>query len=75
MGDHLGESRLPGSWRPIEDERTESIRQEHSTQQFAFAEEVLLADELVDGPWPHARGQRSCLAAVLIPDVGEDVDD
>lgn len=36
---------------------------------------MLLADELVDGTWPHFGGKRPSLAAIVVADVVEDVDE
>ena len=74
LGDDLGERRLAGAGWTIEDERAKPIGDEHSPQQFAFAEEMFLADELVDGSRTHARGERPGASAIIVTDVGEDVD-
>jgi hypothetical protein len=63
----MGEGRLAGSRRTIKNERPEPVGSEQSTKQFVGAEEVFLADELVESPRPHPRSQRLGLAAIGRP--------
>ncbi len=49
---------LARAGRAVEDERGEPVGLEHAPQQLALAEEVLLADELLQRARPHAGGQR-----------------
>ena len=46
LGQQAGERRLAGARRAVEDHRAKPPRLQHPPQQFAFAEEMLLADEL-----------------------------
>ena len=55
---------LPRAGRAVEDQRAEPVGEEHPAEQLAGAEEVLLADELVEGPRPHPGGQRPGLVPV-----------
>ena len=57
---------LPRARRAVEDHRPEAVGRQQPPQQFPFAEEVLLADELVQGPRPHPRRQRLGLLAVRL---------
>ena len=53
VGDDVGEGGLAGAGRAVEDERAEPVGDEHARRSF-LAEDVLLADELVERPRPHA---------------------
>ena len=48
LGDDVGEGGLAAAGRAVEDHRAEAIRLQQPAQQLARAEEVLLADELVE---------------------------
>ena len=61
--DHLRESGLAGARRAVEDERRQPIGEQHPSEQFPFAEELLLANELVDGLRAHSGGKRPGLQA------------
>ena len=74
VGDDVGQGRLAGAGRAVEDQRAEPVGREQPAEQLAGAEEVLLADELVERPRPHARGQRLGPAAVGGPVFVEQVD-
>src|SRR5690606_31074748 len=54
----LRQRRLAGAGRAEKDQRAEAVGFEHAVQQLAFAQEVLLADELLERAGPHPRGQR-----------------
>ena len=58
LGQQAGERRLAGARRAVEDHRAQPLGLQHPPQQLAFAEEVLLADELGERRRPHPRGQR-----------------
>ena len=74
LGDDVGQGGLAGAGRAVEDQRAEPVGLEQAAQQLAGAEEVLLADELVEGARPHARGQRLGLAEVGVTRLAEEVD-
>ena len=57
-GDELREGRLSGAGRAIEDHAGEPVGFEHSPQQLAGAEEVLLADKFIQRSRPHADSKR-----------------
>ena len=57
LGQQPGESRFANARRTVEDDRAKSPCLQHSPQQFAFAEKMLLADELGERSGPHSRGQ------------------
>jgi hypothetical protein len=59
-----GQSGFAGAGRAVEDHRAEPIRREEAAKQFSFAEEMLLAGELVERLWPHPRRQRLRPAAI-----------
>ena len=54
-GQQAGERGLAGAGRAVEDHRTEAVGRQQPAEQFAFAQEVLLSDELVQRPRPHPR--------------------
>ena len=64
-GQQMGERRFAGAGRAVEDDRAEPVGGQQAAEQFAFAEKMLLADELVERLRPHPRGQRLSLAAVF----------
>src|SRR5205814_8162414 len=64
---------FPGPRRAVEAARAEPVGHQHPAEQLAGAEEVLLADELVQGPRPHPGGQRLRPPAVGGLHVGEQV--
>ena len=59
-----GERRLAGAGRAVEDHRAQAIGRQQSPQQLAFAQKLLLADELVERGGPHPRRQRLRAAPV-----------
>ena len=73
VGDDVGQGRLAGAGRAVEDQRREPVGEQHPAKQLAFAEEVLLADELVERARPHPRRQRSGLVAILFAKVVEEI--
>ena len=55
---------LPRARRAVEDHRAQAVGRQQPAQQLALAEEMLLADELVQRGRPHPRRQRLGAAAV-----------
>src|SRR5207249_1046895 len=72
-GDDVGEGGFAGAGRAVEDQRAEAVGQQHPAEQLAGAEEVFLADELIEGAGPHPGGERTGTVAVLLPQVVEQV--
>ena len=64
-GQQPGERGLARAGRAVEDHRPEPIGRQQPPQQFALAEEMLLADELVERSRPHPRRQRLGFQAIL----------
>lgn len=62
------------SGRAVEQDAGQGVGGEHASEHPAFAEEVLLADELVERPRPHADGQRlsggTAFFFLVLPEVG-----
>jgi hypothetical protein len=58
QGDDLGQRRLAGARRAVEDRAGEAIGVEKSAEELAGAEEVLLTDELFESAGSHADGER-----------------
>ena len=73
VGDDVRERRLARPRRAVEDQRREPVGQEHPAEKFAFAQEVLLPNELVERSRPHPRRQRPGLVAILFAKVVEEV--
>jgi hypothetical protein len=67
VGDDLGQGGLAHAGRSPEDERAGVVALELHAQRLAGSEDVLLADELLEGARPHARrqGLRASSAFVL----------
>ena len=59
LGGHARERRLAGAGRAEQDHRVRAPGLDRRAQRRARAEQVLLADEVVERPGPHARGQRA----------------
>ena len=59
-GDEPARCRLPGARRPPEDHGVGAAGLDRGPQRFAGAEDVLLADELVEGARAHAIGEGAC---------------
>src|SRR6267143_6760793 len=57
VGDDLGERRLTGARRPPEDARPDVPAADQVTQRSPRAEQMLLAEELVECLRPHPRGE------------------
>ncbi len=57
VGDDLGERRLAGARRPPEDARPNIAAAYQVAEGFPRAEEMLLAEELIECLGPHARGE------------------
>src|SRR5690606_15548842 len=58
VGDHPGERGLARAWGPIEDHRAQLVGLYGPPKQSSWADDPVLADELVEGAGPHASGQR-----------------
>ena len=74
LGDDVGQSRFAAAGRTVEDHRAEPIGLEQTPQQLAGAEKVLLPDEFVQRPRPHACGQRLRLLEIGIMGLAKEVD-
>ena len=59
VGDDPRERRLAGARRPPEDDRLEQVALDRLAQRPAGCQQLLLADEFVEGPRPHPLGERS----------------
>ena len=59
FGDDLGECGLADAGRSPEDERAEIVALDLDAERLAGGDEVLLADELVEGARTHAVGERA----------------
>ena len=57
-GDGLGQGRLPGARRPPEDHRRQPVGLHQRPQRLPRAEQLLLADDVVEVPRPQPRRQR-----------------
>jgi hypothetical protein len=66
-GDELRQSRFAGARRAIEDHAGQPIGFEHSTKEFAGAQEMLLSDKFFERPRAHAYGQWRRAIEVLLP--------
>lgn len=73
VSDHVSQGGLTGSRWSIEDQGTESIRQQHATQQFSGTEEVILTDVFVDIPRPHPGGERFGPQPIGFREIAENV--
>ncbi|MFM1943062.1 MAG: hypothetical protein RI897_2044 [Verrucomicrobiota bacterium] len=58
FGDEAGEGGFSGAWGSEEDHGLDPLGFDGSAEQFAFGEEVGLADEFGEELWPHACGER-----------------
>ena len=61
LGEHPGQRRLPGPRRAVEDHRVRLAGLDRRAQRARRAEQVRLADELLERPRAHPRGQRQIL--------------
>ena len=59
VGDDARERRLAGAGRPPEDDRLQQVALDRLAQRLAGREQILLADELIEGARPHPLGQRA----------------
>ncbi len=73
LGQQPRERRLAGARRAVEDHRPEPLGPQHSPQQLAFAEEVLLADKFRQRSRPHPRRERLHLLEVGCFGLGEKI--
>lgn len=55
--DEAGEGGFTGAWGSEEDHGLDPLGFDGSAEQFAFGEEVGLADEIGEVLWPHACGE------------------
>ena len=73
-GDDLGEGGFSRAGRAVEQHAGQGVGGEHASKHPAFAEEVLLPDELVERAGPHADGQGlsrgSAFFLLLLPQIG-----
>src|SRR5579872_3048642 len=72
-GDDACERRLAGARRSVEDRRADAVLRDREAERRAFAEHVLLADELVERARPEALRERRGLSRALGRSVGEEV--
>ena len=57
--DHARERRLPAPGRPVQDRGADAVLRDREPQRGMLAEDLLLADEILEPLRPHAHGQRS----------------
>jgi hypothetical protein len=69
-GDDAGEGGFTGAGRSVEDQRGEAVGLDRAAEEFSFAEDVLLAGDLVERPRPHPGGERFAVAAGLARRAG-----
>ena len=74
VGDDMSERGLAAPGRAVEEDGAEPIGLQQASQQFAFAEEVLLAGEFIQRTRPHAGGQRLRLLQVRFMRLAEEID-
>ena len=72
VGDDAGQGGLAGAGRAVEDHAAELVGLDGAAQEPARADDVLLADELVQRARPHARRQRLFLLDQLLAAVVEE---
>ena len=69
-GDQLGQGRLAGArWAPQHDRR-QAVGLDERPQRAAGAQQVVLADDLVEGPGPHPGRQRGLGGQALVDGLG-----
>ncbi len=73
LRDHLGQCGLSRAGRAEKDCRGTPVRFQHTPQQFAWAEKMLLADKLLQCPRPHSHRQRRYAVQVLPARLGEEI--
>jgi hypothetical protein len=69
-GQESGKAGLSGSGRTPEQERRKMSAGDAASERSALADEMLLADELIEGPWPHPRRERLLLGRRLEERLG-----
>src|SRR5581483_12282414 len=72
-GDDAGERRLARAGRAVEDRRAHAVLGDREAKRRAFAEHVLLPDELVERPRTEALRERRDRLRTLRGGVGEEV--
>jgi hypothetical protein len=70
LGEETGEARFAGPGRAPQQGRAEVTTGDASAQRTAFADEMLLADELSEAPGSHPGGQRLALGWWLEQGLG-----
>src|SRR5205823_2047885 len=73
LGDDSGERRLAASRGPEEDHRADAVLRDREPERRSLAQDLVLAYELAEGPWPQAKRQRRHLVHPLSGRVGEQV--
>ena len=56
VGNHPGSGGFSGPGRAVKDDRTDFICFDQAAQQLAWPDNVLLANDLINGPGSHAKG-------------------
>jgi len=74
LGNDVSQGSFAGAGRTIENQRVEPIGLQHTSQQLAGADEMLLADEFLQRPRPHSRRQRLGFFQIRFMDVVKQVD-
>src|SRR6185437_10854426 len=72
-GDQTRERRLSGSGRAVKNDAGNAVGLEHPAEQFALAQEMLLADELIERARAHAHRQRRDLTQVFLAGLVKEV--
>ena len=70
FGDDPRERRLAGAGRSPEDDRLQQVALDRVAQRRARAEQLLLADELVERARPHPLGERRAVPPLSLQTVG-----
>ena len=58
FGDDFGECGFAGAGWAVEDDGGECVGVDHSAEEFAWAEDVGLPDDLIEGGWAYTGGER-----------------
>ena len=72
-GHQPGDGRLPGAGRAPQDARRQPVGLDQRPQRLPRRQQVLLADDLVEGAGPHAAGQRRRGGDALLRRLAEEV--
>ena len=72
-GDGLGQGRLAGARRPPQDHRRQPVALDEGPQGLARPEQLVLADDVVEGAGPQARGEGRVSGQRLLRGGGEEV--